>query len=378
MAQPEHPLGSNNVGGSPPACQPVIDLHCHVHTPEVEALVAGRPEKAAAITRSLAEQGPESSRHNAAHLLPDCTARMSDIGRRLSEMDGMGVDVQVLSPSPGQYYYWADFDLAAEIVRLQNTHIARLVADHPKRLLGLGGVALQHPALAVEQLDHAVRHLGLRGVEISTLIDGRDLDDPEFEAFWQRAEELAAVVFIHPLGTSLGSRLDRFYLSNIIGQPLETTIALSKLIFSGVLDRRPGLKLLAAHGGGYLPTYAARSDHAWANRPDSHAMARPLSDYLRQIHFDILLYKPEAVAALAAVVGVDRLVIGTDYPFDMGHYDVESLVAAIPSISDSEREAILGGNALRLLNFDSNGLRNHRVDGCAHCADQIALSPPLV
>src|SRR5262249_1673363 len=149
------------------------------------------------------------------------------------------------------YYYWAEPDLAARIVRTCNENLAALCAHKPDRLLGLGNIALQHPELAVEQLERDVHRLGLRGVEISTHIAGRELADPAFEPFWSRAAALGSVIFIHPFGTTLGTRLDKHYLSNVIGQPLETTIALSHLVFGGVLDRHPTLKLVAAHGGGY-------------------------------------------------------------------------------------------------------------------------------
>jgi aminocarboxymuconate-semialdehyde decarboxylase len=189
----------------------------------------------------------------------------------------------------------------------------------------------------------------MRGVEISTSIGGRELADPALECFWAKAQELGALVFVHPLGSSLGSRLNRSYLANIIGQPIETTIALSHLIFGGVLDRNPGLKIVAAHGGGYLPTYSARSDHAWNVRADSRTMAEPLSHYLRRIWFDSLVYTPQALKLLIDQVGASQVVVGTDYPFDMGSYDVRGLIAAVEGLSEPDRHAILTGNAASLL-----------------------------
>jgi aminocarboxymuconate-semialdehyde decarboxylase len=328
---------------------PVIDLHCHISTPAVEKLVTGHPDRLAEIKSTGELQGPKSTEHNRTVMLPACMAKMTNLETRLSDMDAMRVDIQVLSPSPGQYYYWADEDLAKQIVTLQNEHIAETVAAHPDRFAGLAAVALQHPELAAAQLEHAVAKLGMRGVEISSSAGGRELADPALDVFWAKAEDLGAVVFIHPLGTSLGARLNKSYLANIIGQPIETTIALSHLIFGGVLDRNPTLKIVAAHGGGYLPTYSTRSDHAWHARPDSHTMEEPLSNYLRRIHFDSLVYTPEALKALIDQVGSSQIVVGTDYPFDMGSYDVLELIAAVEGLSDAQRGDILSGNAATLL-----------------------------
>ena len=329
--------------------QVTVDLHCHALTVAVEKLVAGRPQKLAEAELQVRMQGARSTEYNNTTMLPAAGPKLTNSDIRLRDMDAMGVDIQVVSPSPSQYYYWADPDLARDIVRAQNEDIAALCAKHPDRLRGLGNVALQHPALAVEQLTHCVRELGFKGIEVSSSVNGQELADERFAPVWAQAEALGCLVFIHPLGTSVGERLNRYYLANIIGQPLETTVALSQLIFGGVLDRHPGLKIVAAHGGGYLGSYIGRSDHAWRNRTDSHTMARAPSDYLKQIWFDCLVYTPEAVRHLVNEVGVGQVVVGTDYPFDMGWYDVHALIESVPGLSDAEKDAILGGNALRLI-----------------------------
>jgi aminocarboxymuconate-semialdehyde decarboxylase len=326
-----------------------VDLHCHALTLAAERLVAERPEKLAEREIQPRMMGPESFDYTANVMLKAAFPKLTDLTQRLADMDSMGVDLQVLSPAPNQYYYWADPELARELCRTINEHMAALVAQHPDRLLALGSVALQHPELSIEQLDHAVVTLGLRGVEVSSQVNGLELAEPRFERFWARAEELGCVVFLHPLGTSLGERVNRHYLSNTIGQPLETSIALSYLIFGGTLDRYPGLKIVAAHGGGYLASYIGRSDHAWHARPDAHGCRRPPSEYLKQILFDTIVYRPEQLRHLIAEVGASQVVLGTDYPYDMAHYGIHALLDAIPELSAADRASILGGNAARIL-----------------------------
>ena len=329
-----------------------VDVHCHVLTAEVERLVAGCPEKQAEGAAQLHMYGAESVEYNRT-LFADLMPQLTDVNERLRRMDAMGVDMQVISPSPNQYYYWADIDLAKQIVATQNEHIASVCAAHPDRLRGLGNVALQHAELSVQQLTDCVGKFGLRGVEISSAVNGLDLSDARFERFWAKAEELDCLVFIHPLGTSLGERVNRHYLGNIIGQPIETTIALSHLIFGGVLDRYPELKICAAHGGGYLASYIGRSDHGFAVRPEAGKIKHKPSEYLKHIYFDSLVYTPEALRHLIAEFGVAQVMLGTDYPFDMGAYEPEKLISAVPGLSEKDREQILGGNAARLLGIDA-------------------------
>jgi aminocarboxymuconate-semialdehyde decarboxylase len=330
-----------------------IDFHAHTVAPAVERLVADRPQKRAELESRLLTMGAASVEYNASVMLPQAAAPLSDLSVRLGDMDRMGVDMQVVSPQPTQYYYWADYDLAVEIVDRQNEHIAAICSVHPDRLVGLGTLALQHPELAVAQLEHAVKNLGLRGFELSTAVNDRELSHASLEPVWAKAEELGCVVFIHPMGCSLGGRLQPAYLSNSVGQPVETAVALSHLICGGVLDRHTGLKVCAAHGGGYLPTYIGRADHAYHARPDARTMAHPPSDYLRRIFFDSLVYSPAGLRRLIDQVGAGQVVVGTDYPFDMGHYDIHALVGDTAGLTPDQHAAILGGTAARLLALSS-------------------------
>jgi len=334
-----------------------VDVHCHAFVPEVEALVRDRAEKLAEPDLQRRAMGAASAHYNASTMLPAAFPKLTSVEQRLRDMDAMGVDVQVVSPTSVQHYYWADLDLARDVVRRTNEKIAEQCAKHPDRLIALGNIALQHAELSIAQLEHCTGALGMRGVEVSTAVNGLELDNLAFARFWAKAEELGCLVFIHPFGTSLGERVNRFYLQNVIGQPIETTIALSHLIFGGVLDRHPGLKILAAHGGGYLPFYTGRSDHAYGARPDAQVMKRPPSEYLRQIFFDSLVYSGAALRNLVEQVGVSQVLVGTDYPFDMGSYDVHALIESVESLSAADRAAILGGNAVKLLGIERAAVR---------------------
>lgn len=341
-----------------------VDFHCHVLTTTVESLVAGRPQKRNEPTRMVRAMGRASVAHNSTVMLPRAFPKLTRVDERLEDMKAMGVDVQVLSPSPTQYYYWADRELARELVQAQNEHIAAICQQHPERFVGLGSVALQHPDLAAEQLEQAMRQHHLKGVEISTSVNGDELDAPQLGPFWTKAEELSALVFIHPFGTTLGDRVRSHYLSNIIGQPLETTIALSRLIFAGVLDRHPGLRLVAAHGGGYLPSCCGRANHGYTVRPEAKAGAKysPV-EYLRRMWFDTLVYEPRALRHLVDMVGHSQLVVGSDYPFDMGHYDPHRLLGDTPGLDAAQIQAILGGNAMRLLGLGTAADASRGQDG---------------
>ena len=327
-----------------------VDMHAHLLVPEVEVLVAEHPAKAQELARMATEMGPESMAHHQS-LMPSYAPKLTDLAVRLADMDAMGIDMQAISLSPTQYYYWAESELASKIVEVANLGIRDFCAQRPDRFVGLAAVSLQHPKLASEQLRKATAEYGLRGVEISTRIGDVDLADPAFEGFWQTAEELGSLVFIHPLGCSMGERLAPHYLSNIVGQPAETTVALSHLVFGGVLDRYPALKICAAHGGGYFPLYISRADHAYEVRPESHRIAERPSAYLRRLWYDSLVYTPEALGHLVDQVGADRIVIGTDYPFDMGMYEPHVPIDAVPDLSDADRDAIRGGNAAFLLDI---------------------------
>src|SRR6202166_2480677 len=268
-------------------------------------------------------------------------------------MDAMAIDMEILSINP--FWYGKERDTAAAIVNLQNEKLAELCASRPDRFGAFASLTLQFPDLAVQQLETAVKKQGLRGAAIGASVLGEDFSDPKFHPVWAKAEELGAVLFIHPQSTpELAKRFKgNGWLSNTIGNPLDTTIALQHLIFEGTLDRFPGLKILAAHGGGYLGSYAPRSDHACfvappgACNPDIKLKKEP-TEYLKQLYFDALVFTPEALRHLVAQVGSGQIVMGTDYPFPWTNTSVDHILAT-PGLSDAERAAILGETAARLL-----------------------------
>ncbi|MEU3956544.1 amidohydrolase family protein [Streptomyces achromogenes] len=329
---------------------PTVDVHAHLLLPEAEALVDGLPGLAEARALDARRNGPAALAVNGP-MVRDRLPKLTDTGARLAAMDAQGVDVQLVSPSPSHYHYWTDEDTAEKLYRLVNEATAAHCSAAPDRLRGLGLVPLQHPRQAVRALDHALAQ-GLAGVEISSHAPGRELSDPAYEPFWSRAEDTGALLFLHPFGCTLDERLDRWYLSNTVGQPTENAVALSHLIFSGVLDRHPGLKVIAAHGGGYLPTHIGRSDHAWSARADARAgCAHPPSSYLRRLYFDSLVHDPYVLRELVRVAGADRVLLGSDFPFDMGTEDpVGALRAA--RLPEADFHAVRGGNAAALLRKD--------------------------
>ncbi|MEU9203545.1 amidohydrolase family protein [Streptomyces sp. NPDC048332] len=329
---------------------PTIDVHAHVLLPQIEAAVSGLPGHEAARALDARRNGAEALAVNGP-MVRERVPAMTDVAVRLAAMDRQGVDVQLVSPSPSHYHYWADERTAQKVWRLANEATAAHCAAAPDRLRGLGLVPLQHPDRTVEALDDALGQ-GLLGVEISSHAPGRELSDPAYEPLWTRAEETGAVLFLHPFGCTLDERLDRWYLSNTVGQPTENAVALSHLIFSGVLDRHPGLKVIAAHGGGYLPTHIGRSDHAWSARSDAGAGCAHLpSSYLRRLYFDSLVHDPHVLRELVRVAGADRVLLGSDFPFDMGSEDPLGALRAA-RLTDSDLHAVRGGNAAALLRKD--------------------------
>jgi len=265
----------------------------------------------------------------------------------------MGIDIQAISPAPRQTYYGADPDLGLATARILNDEIAEMCGRYPDRFTGLGTVPFQAPALAIAELERLHKSLGFRGIEIMTHVAGADLSEPRFRKIFARCEELGLLIFMHPDGFTEARRFKDHYFANVIGNPLDSTVAVHHLIFGGVLEDHPNLKLVVAHGGGYLPAYSGRIDHAASARPDTctHLKEMPTT-YLKRLHFDALVYTHHQLQYLVDEYGADHILIGTDYPADMGEVDPVGFIERAPGLDDTERQAILGRNAARLLNLE--------------------------
>lgn len=324
------------------------DVHAHLLLPALQAEVQRRdPEGVAeAAALELTRNGGESLAASGA-MIGALIPQLTSVEARLAAMDEKAVDTQWVSASPNHFYPWAGEDLAVWAATEANRLVAEHVAAAPDRLVGLGLVPLQHPDRIVGCLDDAVVARGLAGVEISSFAGDVELSDERLEPFWARAAELGAVIFLHPFGCSLDERLDRFYLSNTVGQPTENAVALSHLIFAGVLDRHPDLKIVAAHGGGYLPFAIGRSDRAWKVRPEAQRCAHAPSSYLTKLWFDTVVHDPIALRHLVEVAGASRVVLGSDFPFDMGLDDPVAFVRGA-GLAEEVTERILSGNAAAL------------------------------
>ena len=306
-----------------------VDVHAHCAVPEAMALMGRNMETQALIMGATSLQD------------------------RLRAMDRQGIDVEALSINP--YWYTADRDVAKKLIQLQNERLAAFCAANPDRFVAFATIALQHPDLAVEQLEEGVKTYGLHGAGVGGSVDGRELADPKFHPFWAKAEELGVLVFMHPQATGVASEIPNRLkgsggLDNTIGNPLETTIALSHLIFEGTLDRFPKLKLCAAHGGGYLPSYAARSNAICTTFPARYTvpLKKKPTEYLKKLYFDTIVFTGEALRHLAAETGVNQIVMGTDYPFPWTSTSVDHILEA-PGFSAADRVAMLGGTAAKLL-----------------------------
>ncbi|HYF09724.1 MAG TPA: amidohydrolase family protein [Acetobacteraceae bacterium] len=328
-----------------PSGGPIIDIHAHVLAPEAARLAAANNPPREPMEFFSSDATRAVNRQQAQDVREKYTMA------RLADMDRQGVDIQVVAPPPGQFYYWAAPDLGAELSRRVNDHLAGFAAGRPDRFRAFGTIPMQAPALAVKELERCATVHGMRGIELCTNVNGRDYSAPEFHDVFAAAEQHDLLLFLHPAGFTGGERLTEHYMSNVLGNPIECTLAIAHLILGGVLDRHPALKVYVAHGGGYLPFHAGRMEHAWHARADVRGGSRhPPSHYLRRnFWWDTVVFDPRSLRHLMDVYGADRVLLGTDFPFDMGEEDPISLFHRAGNITREEAEGVLGGNAEALL-----------------------------
>ncbi|HEV2038620.1 MAG TPA: amidohydrolase family protein [Casimicrobiaceae bacterium] len=326
-----------------------VDIHCHYLNQAVAAKVAhlnpSQYEPSVTFANAL-------TREVNVKQIRDRLPKLSNIETRLKDMDRMGIDIQAVSPAPNQCYYWTEPELGLELSRMVNNRLAEIVATWPERFVALGTVPLQQVDLAVAELERCVKELGLRGVEINPSVNGMDLTDArlKLEKFFARAQALDVVIFMHPIGFTQGERLVDHYFNNVIGNPMETTIAASHLIFDGVMQRHPKLKIVLPHAGGYLAHYWARMDHGYRARPDCRTVIkRPPSSYLAKMYFDSITFDLGMLRHMIDRFGPGHVLLGTDYPYDMGEENPLALIGSVRGLKRAEKDLIEGGNAARLL-----------------------------
>ena len=330
---------------------PTIDIHCHLATPDTR-------EGAAPHFRPEYEpydffMGAPSKEHNRV-MFPTIAEYLTNPAARIEKMDEMGIDLQGLATFVSEYFYWTPAPLGADLARRQNDNLAQAVADYPQRFIGLGAtVPLQDVDLAIAEAERA-RQIGFKGLQIGGTVNGHNLDEPRFRPFWQAVAALGLPVILHPNGYPESQRFSDYFLVNCIGNPLETMVAVTRMIFSGLFEELPDLKLVLLHGGGYLPFYAARADHTWSVRPETrqHIPDNPPSYYVKRLYYDTMVFQPMYLRHLIEVVGVDRVMVGTDFPFDMSETDPLGLVDKVEGLDDNDRQAIKGATAVAVFGLE--------------------------
>ena len=328
-----------------------IDIHSHVGVPAAAAIAQPHLDMSTVPLGHFATPNVKAlNAKQEADRRTRMTGLENGLYERLKDMDDMGLDMQLVMPPPPQCYYTVPTEIGVKAAQVLNDGIAEYVVRKPDRFVALGSVPMQDGNEAAKELERSMTKLGFKGCQILTNVVGKELSDPAFAPFWAKAEALGALVVIHPNGFTSGERFSRLYFSNVIGNPLDTTVALHYLIFDGVLERHPNLKILAVHGGGYLGGYSGRIDHAWGARTDvANNLPKPPSEYLKKVYFDTIVFTHHQLEHLVKVFGADHILMGTDYPFDMADYDPVGHVVNTESLDAKTVAAITGGNAKRLL-----------------------------
>jgi aminocarboxymuconate-semialdehyde decarboxylase len=330
-----------------------IDLHTHIlppSLPEMRRLTG----YGGWISLQQSEPGCARMMIDEKHFR-DVQANCWDPAVRLAECDTHGVAMQVLSTVPVMFSYWAQAQHAHDLARVLNDHIAEVVRAHPRRFAGLGTLPMQAPDLAVRELERCRKELGLAGVEVGSHVNDWNLDAPELFAVFEAAQALDAAVFVHPWDMMARERMPRYWLPWLVGMPAETALAICSLVLGGVLERLPRLRVAFAHGGGNFPWALGRIEHAFAVRPDLCAVATTTSPrrQLHRLYFDSLVLDAEALRYLIRVAGVERIALGTDYPFPLGEAEPGKLIESLTELTEAQRERLRAGTAREFLGLEA-------------------------
>jgi aminocarboxymuconate-semialdehyde decarboxylase len=326
-----------------------IDIHTHVEFAGTFDLLKKRYQEEEIFNKfAVSATGRRSAELNKG-IVAGIRDALRDPQKKIRDMDEKKIGLDLLSSTPFAFFYEVEDDLAVELARFQNDQLSEMVKRHPDRFAAMATLPLQVPKEAVKELERAVRKLGLRGVEIGSHVGERELGDEAFWPVYKALEELDVPVFIHPHHVAGMDRLRDFYLSNLIGNPLDTTIAAAQLIFSGVLEKFPGLRFILAHGGGQFPFIMGRIEHGYEVRPEAkEKVHRPPRVFLKHFYFDTITHNPDALRYLIAFAGSDHVLLGSDYPYDMGDPDPVQTVSKLPRIKKEDRVKIMRENAITL------------------------------
>jgi len=325
-----------------------IDVHAH-YVPPDSLKLAGEIGRGHGLKLETNERGRSVVTRDGKPYLNQLKAEFSDLDLRLSIMDHQGVDMQALAPAGSYFFYWMPAADALEYARWLNDQIAQAAGKHPRRFVGLASVPMQDGAMAAKELERAVTQLGLRGVEIASNINGRYLDDPGFNPFWEAAQAIEALIFVHPNHVVGAERMKDYNLANLIGNPTDTSLSVAKLIFGGVLEQYPRLKFLLAHAGGFLPYTWGRLDRGYRIQDSAISkISQAPSEYLKRLYFDTITHSQIAVEYLVQNFGAEHVLLGSDYPYDMGDPEPVQSLRAI-RIDDEQKKQVSGANACKLL-----------------------------
>jgi aminocarboxymuconate-semialdehyde decarboxylase len=325
-----------------------IDMHSHIIPSRFVKEIQGSMQFQANL---VLKDGKEFIAHDQGYVYP-YLKEFFDPEAKLADMDKRGIDITVLSTAPPLFYYWSEPELAEYVAQMVNDETASLVKDYPNRFLAMATVPMNDVERATKELERAVTKLGMRAVEIGSNIEGKLLNEPQFSSFFQKAEELDVLVFVHPYYIGHKQNLENYYLTNFIGNPLDTTVTMANLIFSGFMERFQNLNLCFAHGGGFFPYQIGRFEHGYHVRPEPKEKgSHPPLETLKRFYFDTITFHPKSLDFLVDLVGSGKVLMGSDFPFDMGDPDPVGSVNAL-SVAEREKEKILGKNVLGLFKIN--------------------------